>query len=82
MPDIYELIQRMRRQPNHVRFKDADRVARFFFGPPRIHGSHHVFRTPWPGDPRVNIQDRSGFVAPYQIEQLLAAVERRTNDGS
>ena len=32
MPNIYELIQRMRRQPNHVRFKDADRVARFFFG--------------------------------------------------
>jgi len=35
-----------------------------------------VFKTPWPGDPRVNIQNKNGHSKPYQVKQVLAAIER------
>jgi hypothetical protein len=35
-----------------------------------------VYRTPWPGDPRVNIQDRDGMAKRYQVRQVLRAIER------
>jgi hypothetical protein len=35
-----------------------------------------VFKTPWPGDPRVNIQNKGGMAKPYQVRQVLAAIER------
>ena len=81
MPSVQELLTRMRANPKHVRFSDAKRVCDHYFGEPRIHGSHHVYRTPWAGDPRVNIQNRSGMVSPYQVRQTIAAVERMVNDG-
>jgi len=48
------------------------------FGPPRQSGSSHaVFKTPWRGDPRVNIQaDKNGKANQYQVKQVLAAIER------
>lgn len=35
-----------------------------------------VYRTPWPADPRANIQDDHGKAKPYQVRQLLAAIEK------
>jgi hypothetical protein len=36
-----------------------------------------VFKTPWPGDPRVNIQKSKGGAAkPYQVRQVLKAIEK------
>ena len=35
-----------------------------------------VYRTPWAGDPRVNIQDDHGMAKPYQVRQVLAAIEK------
>ena len=81
MPSVLELLDAMRSNPRHTRFADASRVAEHYFGCPRVHGSHHVFKTPWPGDPRVNIQNRDGMVAPYQVRQLIAAIERVVDDG-
>jgi hypothetical protein len=67
----------MRADPSNVRLRDAIAVAEHFFGAPRRSGSHHVFRTPWPADPRVNLQEAGGGKAKtYQVRQLLAAVER------
>jgi hypothetical protein len=51
---IAKLLAGMREHPKSVRFSDALAVAEHYFGPARISGSHHVFKTPWPGDPRVN----------------------------
>ena len=46
-------------------------------GPPRQAGtSHRVYRTPWPGDPRVNIQDFRGMAKPYQVRQVLRAIDK------
>lgn len=75
MATIEELLEELRRNPRHVRFRDANRVCRAYFGEPRTHGSHHVFKTSWQGNPRINIQNRKGFVAPYQVSQLLRAID-------
>ncbi len=47
------------------------------FGKPRQSGtSHCVFKTPWPGDPRVNIQNDKGKAKPYQVRQVLLAIHK------
>jgi hypothetical protein len=38
--------------------------------------SHAVFKTPWPGDPRVNIQGAKGKAKSYQVPQVLLAIDR------
>ncbi len=35
-----------------------------------------MYRTLWPGDPRVNIQDRNGMAKSYQVRQVLKAIDR------
>jgi hypothetical protein len=75
---IEELIAEMRQNPVGVRFSDACRVADHFFGEPTQKGSsHRVWKMPWPGNPRVNMQDEKGKAKAYQVRQLLEAVERR-----
>ena len=73
-----EIIAEMRRNPAGIRFAEAVKVAEDAFGPPRQSGSSHlVFRTPWPMDPRVNLQKgENGKAKPYQIKQLLLALDK------
>lgn len=68
----------MRKGPVGVRFDDLVRVCDEYFGAPRQAGtSHRVYRTPWAGDPRVNIQcGRNGEAKAYQVRQVLAAIDR------
>jgi hypothetical protein len=81
--DPEKILARMRRNPAGVRFDDLARVCDHFFGPPRQSGSsHRVYRTPWPGDPRVNIQNSHGAAKPYQVRQVLAAIERLKEESS
>ena len=37
---------------------------------------HCVYKTPWQGDPRVNIQSRRGMARAYQVKQVLLAIEK------
>ncbi len=63
--------------PSGIRFTDLRLVCEYYFGEPRRSGgSHCVFRTPWPGDPRVNIQNHKGRAKAYQVRQVLAAIEK------
>ena len=39
-----------------------------------------IFRTPWAGDPRVNIQNHKGKAKAYQVRQVLRAIERLEMD--
>jgi hypothetical protein len=39
-------------------------------------GSHRVYKTPWIGDPRVNIQNDKGKAKSYQVKQVIKAIER------
>ena len=51
----------MRRNPRNVRYAELFKVCEHYFGPARSSGSSHaVFKTPWAGDPRVNIQNDHG----------------------
>ena len=34
------------------------------------------FYPPWPGDPRVNIQNAKGEAKPYQVKQVLQAINK------
>jgi hypothetical protein len=75
---VEDILAQMRANPKGVRFTDACRVVTHFFGDPRQNGtSHKVWKMPWPGDPRVNMQAGDGGKAkPYQVRQVLAAVDR------
>jgi hypothetical protein len=33
-------------------------------------------KTPWQGDPRINIQNHKGKTKAYQVKQVLLAIER------
>lgn len=77
MADVEKIVAAMRRSPKGVRFHDLCRVCDFFFGKARQEGSsHRVYRTPWPGNPRVNIQNDKGMAKAYQVRQVLKAIER------
>jgi hypothetical protein len=68
----------MRRSPQTVRFDDLAKVCAGYFGKPRQEGtSHKVYKTPWQGDPRVNIQrGKDGNAKAYQVRQVLDAIAR------
>lgn len=69
----------MRYAPQNVRFADLFKLCEEYFGQPRQRGtSHAVFKTPWPGDPRVNIQNDKGKAKAYQVHQALLAIDKMT----
>ena len=71
------ILRRLRANPKGVRFADLARICDEYFGEPRqMGGSHRVYRMPWPGDPRVNIQNDKGMAKAYQVRQVIRAIER------
>ena len=78
MSQILKLLAALRQNPQNVAFADLKKVCDHYFGKGRQSGSsHHVYRTPWPGDPRVNIQrGNDGKAKSYQVRQVLAAIEK------
>ncbi len=77
MTQISKLVAQFRKNPKNVRFPDLVKVCNHYFGEPRQKGtSHCVYKTPWPGDPRVNIQEKQGKAKAYQVRQVLAAIEK------
>jgi hypothetical protein len=77
MANIEDLLADMRRNQNGVRFNELCRVCDHYFGISRQAGSsHRVYKTPWQGDPRVNIQNAKGKAKAYQVKQVLKAIER------
>ncbi|MEW2462211.1 MULTISPECIES: toxin HicA [unclassified Microbacterium] len=82
MGSVEGLVARMRAQPKGVRFADLVKVCDHHFGEPRQRGtSHRVYRMPWAGDPRVNIQSDHGTAKAYQVRQVLAAIDRLKGAG-
>jgi hypothetical protein len=80
MSSIDSIVAAMRNAPQNVRFADLYRVCVSYFGEPRrAKGSHTVFKMPWQGDPRVNIQDDNGKAKRYQVLQVLEAIDRVEN---
>ena len=77
MASAQKILDRMRQEPVNIKFTDLLRVCEEFFGKPRQSGSSHViFKTPWPVNPRVNIQNDNGRAKTYQVRQVLLAIDR------
>ena len=72
-----KILDQMRREAANVRFRELMKVCEEYFGKPRQMGtSHAIFKTPWIGDPRINIQDDKGKAKPYQVRQVLLAIDK------
>ena len=82
MPNIADLIGEMKRNPKGIRFQELCKVCDHYFGEARQTGSsHRIYKTPWQGDPRVNIQNDKGIAKAYQVKQVLKAIERMEAEG-
>jgi hypothetical protein len=62
--------------PKNVRFEDLLNLCRKIFGEPRTSGSHHIFKTPWLGEPFVNLQRDGKMAKPYQVRDVKRAIEK------
>ena len=68
----------MRINPRNVRYADLFRVCEHYFGPAPSNGSSHaVFKTPWAGDPRVNIHNDHGEAKENKVREVLAATAKK-----
>lgn len=75
--EIDEVLRNLRNNPKGVRFAELAKICDYYFVV-RLRqsgSSHRVYRTPWPGDPRVNIQNDKGMAKPYQVRQVIRAIE-------
>jgi hypothetical protein len=72
-----KILEQMRREPANVKFNDLFKVCEAHFGKARQSSSSHaIFKTPWQGDPRVNIQNDHGKAKAYQVRQVLEAIDK------
>ncbi len=70
MANLDKIIQSMRNNANNIKFQDLVKVCNYYFGEACHNGtSHKIYKTPWPGDPRVNIQAGGGKAKPYQVSK-------------
>ncbi len=77
MASIEKLLKQIKGNPKGVQFSDLCKICMHYFGKPRQSGSsHRIYKTPWQGDPRVNIQNKTGKAKAYQVKQVLKAIER------
>jgi len=76
---LAKVVAEMRENRTNVDAKDLHAVCVEYFGEPRKGSGSHVaiFKMPWPGNPRVNIQGgRDTRAKPYQVKQVLEAIDR------
>jgi len=77
MAKIEDILVQIKGTPGNVRFTDLCGVCDHFFGEPRqSSGSHRIYKTPWQGDPRINIQNYKGKAKACQVKQVLLAIEK------
>jgi hypothetical protein len=80
---VEKIEEQARNSPQNLRFNDLYKLCAHYFGEPRTEqgGSHAVFKTPWQGDPRINIQDKGGKAKPYQVRQVIQAIDKLKETG-
>ena len=77
---IDEAIKELSGNEKNIRFKRLVSICTEIFGKPRVIGSHHIFKTPWQGDPRINLQKEKAKAKPYQVDQVLRALRKKKKD--
>ena len=81
MAKTEDILLQMKRNPKNVRYQDLCKVCDFYFGNPRqTSSSHRIYKTPWQGDPRINIQQSKGKAKAYQVRQVLMALQKLEGD--
>lgn len=73
---IDDAINELKANVKNTRFNRLVIICENFFGKPRIVGSHYIFKTPWFGDPRINLQKEKGMAKPYQVLQAIKCLYR------
>jgi hypothetical protein len=66
--------------PKNIKFDELFNICKKYFGKPRNSGSSHfIFKTPWPGDPRINLQrDKKNkkMAKVYQVRDVISSLEK------
>ncbi|MGE2733829.1 toxin HicA [Mycolicibacterium vaccae] len=82
MASVEKIEAKMREAPANVAYADLKKVCDHYFGAARQQrSSHAVYRTPWQGNPRVNIQNDHGKAKSYQVKQVLEAIAKLNETG-
>ncbi len=76
-----DAIKELEENKKNIRFKRLITICESFFVGPRIKGSHHIYKTPWKGDPRLNLQKDGNKAKAYQVEQLIEALKKLVAEG-
>lgn len=62
---------------SNIRFDRLLKICQHFFGDYRNNGSsHYIFKTPWPGDPRINVQRDGSKAKVYQVKQVIKCLHK------
>lgn len=73
--NLVQALEELKNDKN-VKFNDLLKICKEFFGEPRTEGSHHVFKMPWQGNPRINIQKDGKDAKKYQVRQVREALNK------
>ncbi len=81
MARINRLIAQIEDNPEAASFSDLAKVCDYYFGRPSLKSVDQlVYRTPWQKDPYLNIQNKQGRAAFYQIKRILVAIAKLAKD--
>lgn len=78
---LTSLITELEEKENNIKFSRILSICEEMFGACRMNGSHHIFKTPWQGDPRINLQKAGNMAKPYQVRQVIRCLRRKKNLG-
>lgn len=73
---IDNLIAELEEREKNIMFSRLFQICELLFGACRINGSHHIFKTPWQGDPRINLQKVGKMAKPYQVRQVISCLRK------
>ncbi|WP_448808909.1 toxin HicA [Agromyces bauzanensis] len=83
MASVEKIEQKARKSPKSITFAEACALAEAHFGPARKGSGSHVaiYKMPWQGDPRINLQRAEGGKAKeYQVKQLIKAIDKKKGE--
>ena len=74
--EIEPLLIELSGKEENIRFSRLMKICEDVFVSCRVSGGHHIFKTPWPGDPRINLQKAGNKAKPYQVKQVIVALKK------
>jgi hypothetical protein len=73
---IQKAIKELEGNETNIRFSRLVKICDEFFGKSRIKGSHYIFKMPWAGNPRINLQKDGDKAKVYQVEQVILCLKK------